>query len=108
MMPRSPAAACSPAMLLPPPRLQPNEARDLLSGTWRLAYTSNSELLALLALGRLPLVTVGDIIQRIDGEQRGPAICLQMGGARLSISIEMVVGRSCWAGSTGRPGLSLV
>jgi hypothetical protein len=38
----------------------------LLDGTWRLAYTSNSELLAILALSRLPLLSVGDITQRID------------------------------------------
>lgn len=56
-----------------PPQLEarnptpaPNDARALLSGTWRLAYTSNSELIALLALDRLPLVTVGEITQAID------------------------------------------
>ncbi len=43
------------------PTPEPNEARELLSGAWRLAYTSNSELIALLALGRLPLVTVGEV-----------------------------------------------
>ena len=39
---------------------------ELLNGTWKLVYTSNSELMALLGLSRLPFVTVGDIIQRID------------------------------------------
>jgi hypothetical protein len=39
---------------------------SLLNGDWKLAYTSNSELLAILALGRLPFVTVGDITQRVD------------------------------------------
>jgi PAP_fibrillin len=39
---------------------------DLLGGTWTLAYTSNSELIALLALGKLPLVTIGDIQQTVD------------------------------------------
>lgn len=43
------------------PTPEPNDARELLSGAWRLAYTSNSELIALLALGRLPLVTVGEV-----------------------------------------------
>lgn len=38
----------------------------LLDGNWKLVYTSNSELLAILALSRLPLVTIGDITQRID------------------------------------------
>lgn len=49
------------------PTPMPNEAQDKLSGTWKLAYTSNSELIGLLALGRLPLVTVGDITQMVDG-----------------------------------------
>lgn len=48
------------------PTPEPNEAAAALGGTWRLAYTSNSELIALLALQRLPLVTVGDITQTID------------------------------------------
>lgn len=48
------------------PTPEPNEARAALGGAWRLAYTSNSELIALLALGRLPLVEVGEISQTID------------------------------------------
>ncbi|KAL4458619.1 hypothetical protein ABPG75_013484 [Micractinium tetrahymenae] len=48
------------------PTPEPNEARAALGGTWRLAYTSNSELIALLALGRLPLVTVGEVTQSVD------------------------------------------
>ena len=40
---------------------------DLLSGSWKLVYTSNSELIAALALSRLPFVTIGDITQKIDG-----------------------------------------
>lgn len=43
------------------------EDLDKLSGKWRLAYTSNSELLAVLALGKLPGLVVGDITQNIDG-----------------------------------------
>ena len=39
---------------------------DRLSGEWKLVYTSNSELFALLALNKLPFVTVGDITQTID------------------------------------------
>ena len=38
-----------------------------LNGEWKLVYTSNSELTALLALSRLPFVAVGDITQTIDG-----------------------------------------
>lgn len=49
------------------PTPEPNEARELLSGAWRLAYTSNSELIALLALGRLPLVTVGEVRAGVGG-----------------------------------------
>lgn len=37
-----------------------------LNGEWKLVYTSNSELLAILALSRLPFVTIGDITQRVD------------------------------------------
>lgn len=48
------------------PTPEPNEARAALGGAWRLVYTSNSELIALLALGRLPLVTVGEVTQAID------------------------------------------
>lgn len=48
------------------PTPEPNEARQALGGTWRLVYTSNSELIALLALARLPLVTVGEVRQVID------------------------------------------
>jgi len=46
----------------------PNPTEDLaqLDGTWHLAYTSNSGLIGILALDRLPLVTVGDVVQRID------------------------------------------
>lgn len=39
---------------------------DKLGGTWTLVYTSNSELMALLALGNLPFVTIHDIKQKID------------------------------------------
>ena len=42
------------------------QAADKLGGTWKLAYTSNSELMGLLALNNLPFVTVGDIKQTID------------------------------------------
>ena len=49
------------------PTPQPNEALGKLSGTWRLVYTSNSDLIALLALGRLPLISVGEITQSVDG-----------------------------------------
>lgn len=37
-----------------------------LDGQWKLVYTSNSELVALLALNRLPFISVGDITQTID------------------------------------------
>ena len=39
----------------------------MLDGTWRVVYTSNSELSILLALAsRLPLLEVGDLTQTID------------------------------------------
>jgi hypothetical protein len=37
-----------------------------LLGVWKLAYTSSSELVPLLALGKLPFVTVGDVTQTIS------------------------------------------
>lgn len=44
----------------------PLQMMSALNGEWKLVYTSNSELLAILALSKLPLVTVGDITQRVD------------------------------------------
>lgn len=38
----------------------------LLEGDWKLVYTSNSELLAILALSKLPFVTIGDITQHVE------------------------------------------
>lgn len=38
----------------------------MLDGQWKLVYTSNSELFGLLALSRLPFVSVGDITQKIE------------------------------------------
>jgi len=48
------------------PTPNPTEVMGLLGGTWQLAYTCNSGLNGVLALGKLPLVTVGDITQTID------------------------------------------
>jgi len=48
------------------PTASPAEATEMLAGNWKLVYTSNSELMALLALSRLPFVTIGDITQRIE------------------------------------------
>ena len=42
------------------------QAQEKLSGTWKLVYTSNSELMAILGLSKLPLVTVHDIKQTIN------------------------------------------
>lgn len=50
------------------PTPSPAEALDQLTGSWKLVYTSNSELLAVLALSRLPFVTIGDVTQKIDGK----------------------------------------
>lgn len=43
-----------------------NEKKSSLLGVWKLAYTSSSELVPLLALGKLPFVTVGDVTQTIS------------------------------------------
>ena len=49
------------------PIASPNQSGlNQLAGTWKLVYTSNSELLPVLALGKLPLVEVGEITQTID------------------------------------------
>jgi hypothetical protein len=53
-----------------PPPEDPAQALELLNGEWRLAYTSGSELLAVLALSRLPLVSVGDVTQTIDSSKK--------------------------------------
>jgi len=52
------------------PTPAPTQDMALLCGTWTLAYTSNSELAPLLALGRLPGVTVGDIQQIISSNNQ--------------------------------------
>eukprot|EP00798_Chlamydomonas_sp_ICE-L_P002366 gene2366-8674_t len=39
---------------------------DKLNGNWKLLYTSNSELIGVLSLSNLPLVTIGEVTQRID------------------------------------------
>ncbi len=57
-----------------------HQGAALLDGDWKLVYTSNSELLAVLALSRLPFVTIGDITQRVE---------------TLSNTVENKVGRCC-------------
>lgn len=47
--------------------LKSTDSLDLLSGNWRLVYTSNSELFVFLAANSLPLLKIGDIFQNIDG-----------------------------------------
>ncbi|XP_020203076.1 plastoglobulin-1, chloroplastic [Cajanus cajan] len=48
------------------PTLAPVEEPALLDGNWVLLYTASSELLPLLAAGRLPLLKVDKISQTID------------------------------------------
>ncbi|KAK7307323.1 hypothetical protein VNO77_40272 [Canavalia gladiata] len=48
------------------PTLAPVEEPALLNGIWVLLYTASSELLPLLAAGRLPLLKVDKISQTID------------------------------------------
>lgn len=45
-----------------------DESLEQMEGDWKLLYTSNSDVVNLMALNRLPFVTVGDITQRIDRE----------------------------------------
>ena len=52
------------------PTPNPAEVLDELTGNWKLVYTSNSALMAVLALSKLPFVTVGDITQKIDAVSR--------------------------------------
>ncbi|GMH37590.1 hypothetical protein BSKO_05463 [Bryopsis sp. KO-2023] len=49
------------------PTPSPTEASAMLSGNWKLVYTSSPEVLALMNLSKLPLVKIGDITQKIDG-----------------------------------------
>ena len=48
------------------PTPSPTDAMDSLSGTWRLQYTTNSELLVLLGADNLPLLKIGEMTQTID------------------------------------------
>lgn len=48
------------------PTPSPTAAMEALAGTWRLQYTTNSELLVVLAADNLPLVSVGEMTQTID------------------------------------------
>jgi len=48
------------------PNPSPTDAMDKLDGEWKLVYTSNSELMAILALSKLPFVSVGDVTQTIE------------------------------------------
>ena len=59
-----------------------------LEGKWRLVWTSTSELVALLAASRLPLVRVVDIFQTIDGASRTAEnnVVLELPFARTSVS----------------------
>ena len=49
------------------PTPSPSYELAALSGRWRLVYTSNSEVMILLAAENLPGLSVGDITQTIDG-----------------------------------------
>ena len=49
------------------PTPSPSYELAALSGKWRLVYTSNSEVMFLLAAENLPGLNVGDITQTIDG-----------------------------------------
>jgi len=48
------------------PTASPTQELALIEGTWRLVYTSNSELTFFLAADRLPMLTIGEIFQNID------------------------------------------
>ncbi len=52
----------------PKPCKTPAQTLDKLDGTWKMVYTSSSELIAVMALSKLPFVGVGDVTQRIDVE----------------------------------------
>eukprot|EP00798_Chlamydomonas_sp_ICE-L_P031975 gene31975-33901_t len=51
------------------PHAVATDAVDVLSGRWKLVYTSNTQTLMLLnALDSIPLVDVGDVYQVVDGK----------------------------------------
>jgi len=68
--------------------LEGDESRAALSGTWRLVYTAQSELVLLLALGRLPGVKVGEVTQEIsaDCSEAINRVALELPASRTSIS----------------------
>lgn len=46
------------------------QALDVLHGSWKLVYTSNPQALAVLeAVSLLPVISIGDVFQNIDGRQ---------------------------------------
>lgn len=46
------------------------QALEVLHGSWKLVYTSNAQALGVLeAISMLPMISVGDVFQTIDGRQ---------------------------------------
>jgi hypothetical protein len=83
---------------------------EKLDGSWKLVYTSNSELIALLALSRLPFVTIGDVTQRVDAasstvenkvRRLGRAEAAPRRGAACCVLL-LVAARGAGAGGWGR------
>ena len=72
------------------PTPAPTSAAEMskLEGTWRLVWTSTSELVALLAASRLPFLRVVDVYQTIDGASRTAEnrVVLEVPFARTSVS----------------------
>lgn len=72
------------------PTPMPTQALDKLSGEWKLVYTSNSDVIAFLALSKLGPLTLGDIVQRIDGEKGQIENRLQVSGPLSSTTLSTV------------------
>ncbi|MEW5302029.1 MAG: hypothetical protein WDW36_004841 [Sanguina aurantia] len=64
------------------------QALEDLNGTWTLYFSSDAPTLAILALGKLPFVTIGDMTQRIDSQMQTieNKVCLMGPLARTSVS----------------------
>lgn len=72
------------------PTPEPTEALDKLSGDWKLVYTSNSEIIAFLALSKLGPFTLGDITQRVDSENSIVENTLQVNAPLSSTTVSAV------------------
>ena len=68
--------------------------REISTRLWHLVYTSNSELFVLLAADQLPLVSIGDITQTIDGALGTVENRVAFSGPLVESSVSVRAGRT--------------